>query len=165
MKSMNRTLLVGLLFLTASSSLLVGRPVYGQSAKRLSPNALVSDLYHQHERKRGPFFQTKSRNLLYKYFEKDLADMIWKDAVTSKGEVGVIDGDPLYNAQDMEIKKFGIGKPKYEDGKAKVEATFENFGQPKTIVFVLVNGRSGWKIRDIDYGESGTLVGWFKKQP
>src|SRR5437867_8570740 len=80
------------------------------SNRRMSPNELVADLYKQHERKHSPFFQTRSRAALYKYFEKSLADMIWKDAVTSKKEVGVIDGDPLYDAQDMEIKKFAIVK-------------------------------------------------------
>jgi len=140
--------------------------VHGQSpVKRMSPDALVKDLYKQHDRKHSPFFQTRSRALLYKYFEKSLADLIWKDAVTSRGEVGVIDGDPLYNAQDMEIKNFVINSPTYEAGKARVNVSFENLGQKKSIVFVLANGRSGWRIRDIDYGESGTLAGWFKKTP
>jgi hypothetical protein len=100
--------------------------------------------------------------LLYKYFEKSLADMIWKDAFTSKKEVGVIDGDPLYDAQDMDIKKFAIGKPSYDQGKARVNVSFENLGQPKQIVFILVNGRSGWRISDLDYGEGRTLKGYFK---
>jgi len=134
-------------------------------ASRTAPDALIKNLYWQHDHKHSPFFQTRSRALLDKYFEKSLADLIWKDAVTSKGEVGVIDGDPLYNAQDMEIKKFAIGKPKYEDTKAKVEVSFENFGKKETLVFLLVNGKSGWKIHDIDYGESGTLAGWFKGRP
>lgn len=139
----------------------------GQSrvASRTSPDALVKNLYWEHNHKHSPFFQTRSRALLYKYFEKSLADLIWKDAIRSKGEVGVIDGDPLYDAQDMEIRKFAIGKPKYEDAKAKVEVSFENFGKKKTLVFVLVNGRNGWRISDIEYGESGTLAGWFKDRP
>jgi hypothetical protein len=161
---MNRTLLVALFFLAASFSLMAGLPVAEQSAatKRLSPNALISDLYQQHDRKRGPFFQSKSRTLLDKYFEKGLADMIWKDRVSAKGEVGVIDGDPLYDAQDMEIKKFAIGKAVYDAGKARIDVSFENFGKPKKLVFILANGKSGWKIDDIDYGENGTLRGWFK---
>ena len=97
--------------------------------------------------------------MLYKYFEKSLADMIWKDAAASKGEVGAIDGDPLYDAQDMQIRKFVIGKPSYENGKAKVNVSFENLGQKKTIVFLLANGRTGWKINDIDYGDGRTLAG------
>jgi len=140
-------------------------PVTRGQSSRTAPDALIKSLYWDHNHKHSPFFQTRSRALLYKYFEKSLADLIWKDAVTSKGEVGVIDGDPLYNAQDMEIKKFAIGKPKYEDTKAKVEVSFENFGKKETLVFLLVNGKSGWKIHDIDYGESGTLAGWFKGRP
>jgi len=138
--------------------------VHGQprSVHRLSPNALVKDLYNSHAHKRSPFFQTRSQPLLYKYFVKSLADLIWNDARNSKGEVGVIDGDPLYDAQDMEIRKFAIGKPSYETGKARVVVTFENFGQNKTIVYLLVNGKSGWHIDDIDYGEGRTLRSEFR---
>jgi len=95
--------------------------------------------------------------LLYKYFEKSLADSIWKDAVHSKGEVGAIDGDPLYDAQDMEIKKFAIKKPRYEEGRALVDVTFENFGKPQTIMYIVVKGKAGWRIRDIVYSEGRTL--------
>ena len=128
-----------------------------------SPEALVKDLYKAHDQKRSPFFQTKSRALLYKYFEKSLADMIWKDQVSSKGEVGVLDGDPLYDAQDMEIKNFAIGNAETEGAKAKVTVTFENFGQKKSLVFMLGKGNTGWRINDIDYGQEGTLRGWFKQ--
>lgn len=134
-----------------------------QSTVRLAPNALVADLYKAHNQKRSPFFQTRSRALLYKYFEKNLADLIWKDAKNSKGEVGVIDGDPLYDAQDMEIKKFAIAKPRYEEGRALVDVNFENFGQKKTITFILVNGRTGWRISDLVYGEGRTLGSEFKE--
>jgi len=164
MKVLKPTLVIALLFLAAGLSLAVCGPVYGQTARsnRLSPNALVADLYRVHNQKHSPFFQTRSRALLYKYFEKGLADIIWKDAVNSKGEVGAIDGDPLYNAQDMDIKKFAIGEPGYGDGKARVNVTFENFGQKKTIVFILVNGRTGWRINDLDYSDGDTLRGYLK---
>lgn len=131
--------------------------------KQMSPDALVADLYKVHNQKRGPFFQTRSRVLVNKYFEKSLADMIWKDRISAKNEVGVIDGDPLYDAQDMEIKNFAIGKAEYEGAKAKVPVTFENFGQKKTLVFMLAKGTTGWRINDIDYGQEGTLRGWFKQ--
>jgi hypothetical protein len=137
--------------------------IQAQSKMKLAPNALVADLYKVHNQKHSPFFQTRSRALLYKYFEKSLADLIWKDAVTSKGEVGVIDGDPLYDAQDMEIKNFAIAKPRYEEGRALVDVNFENFGQKKTITFILVNGRTGWRIRDLIYGEGRTLGSDFKE--
>jgi hypothetical protein len=124
----------------------------------------VAALYKVHDQKRGPFHPGHGA-LLYKYFDKRLADMIHKDTVASaaKHDVGVIDGDPLYDAQDFEIKNFAIGNASYENGKAKVPVTFENIGEKKTLIFVLVNSRSGWRISDIDYGEGRTLVGEFKE--
>ena len=136
--------------------------VPGQTSRPASPDALVTELYRVHNQKHSPFFQTRSRALLYKYFEKNLADMIWKDAVKSKGEVGVIDGDPLYDAQDMEIKHFAIARPRYEPGRAMVDANFENFREKKTITFVVVKGPNGWRIRDIVYSEGRTLRSEFK---
>ena len=164
MKFAKPILFIAVLCLGASFFLTVCGPVYGQPAatNRVSPNALVADLYREHNRKHSPFFQTRSQALLYKYFEKSLADAIWKDAVTSKGEVGALDGDPLYDAQDMDIKKFAIGKSRFEGGKALVNVTFENFGQPKSFVFTLVNGRSGWRINNIEYGEGRSLRGYLK---
>ena len=148
-----------LLCLTAVNALGQATP-----PKPMGPDALVADLYKAHDHKRGPFYQEKSRPLLDKYFEKSLADMIWKDRVSSKGEVGVIDGDPLYDAQDMEIKNFAIGKAEVDGAKARVPVTFENFGEKKSLVFLLVKGATGWRINDIDYGQQqGTMRSWFKK--
>src|SRR3989440_12604918 len=156
---------IGLLACAILISVTVSSGAHAQSQRNLraSPGALVADLYKAHRRKRSPFFQTRSRALLYKYFEKSLADMIWKDAVSSKGEVGAIDGDPLYDAQDMEIKHFAIAKPRYEPGRAMVDANFENLGQKKTITFIVVKGPSGWRIRDIVYSEGRTLGSEFKE--
>ena len=134
-----------------------------RSTSPKTPEALVADLYQAQKQKRGPFFQRRSRALVDQYFARSLGDLIWKDARTSKGEVGVIDGDPLYDAQDMEIKKFAIGQPVYEATKAKVLVTFENFGEKKTITFMLVKGVTGWRINDIDYGGGRTLVSEFKE--
>src|SRR4051812_21927614 len=147
-------LLVGAFFIAAAGA------VSGQPAS--SPDGLVKDLYRVHNQKHSPFFQTRNRALLDKYFEKGLADLIWKDARTSKGEVGVIDGDPLYDAQDIEIKNFAIAKPRYETDRAMVDANFENLGQKKTITYIVVKGKTGWRIRDIVYGEGRTLKSEFK---
>jgi hypothetical protein len=154
MKTLKLSAITATLLLGASLSLVVS--AQSTSTKRIGPDTLVADLYKA-KQKRSPFFQTRSRALLYKYFEKGIADLIWKDAVHSKGEVGAIDGDPLYDAQDMEIKKFAIKKPRYEEGRARVDVTFENFGKPQTIMFIVVKGKTGWRIRDIVYSEGRTL--------
>jgi hypothetical protein len=162
---MNRTrhiaIFLTLLVCASSAAIVCGQP---RSVAPRTPEALVADLYRAQKTRRGPFFQTRSRALVDKYFSKSLGDLIWKDARTSKGEVGVIDGDPLYDAQDMEIKHFAIGKSVSESAdKTKVPVTFENFGEKKTITFILSKGAAGWRIDDIDYGGARTLRSEFKE--
>jgi Protein of unknown function (DUF3828) len=130
--------------------------------RRTSPDALVADLYRQSERNHSPFFQTKNRALLDKYFVKGLAELIWKDALNSRGEVGAIDGDPLFNAQDTEITKFSIHRPVYVDGKAEVTVSFENFRQKQEVRFSLVSTSAGWKIENIKYNDGSSLRGILK---
>jgi hypothetical protein len=127
---------------------------------RTSAATLVSNLYKQHKR-RSPFFQAKSRALLDRYFEKTLVNLILQDAIRSKGEVGAIDGDPLFNAQDMEIKKFAIHDPVYGavPGIAEVRVSFENFGQQKEITFLLIPRGSDWRITNIKYDDGADLRG------
>ena len=158
---MNR-LIPKVLAMIAMFAMLPSLQAQTKTNSRQNPSALIFDLYEAHTQKRGPFFQTRSRARLYKYFEKDLADLIWKDATTSKDEVGVINGDPLYDAQDMEIKNFAIANARNEEGRTLVDVSFENFGQKKKITFVLVSGTQGWRIHDIVYGENGTLRSWFR---
>src|SRR5262245_52601331 len=123
-----------------------------------TPDGLVRTLYTAHKNRRtDPLFQMKNRALMEKYFAKDLAELLWKDAKTSaeKNEVGALDGDPLYNAQDMKITAFRIKPPEYGEGNrdlADVPVTFKNFGKEQTILFrVERNSQKVWKITDILY--------------
>ena len=142
------------------ASLLVSLTSIGvaQTRTRITPDTVVRNLYAARKRPAtDPFFQTKSRARLSKYFTKDLGDLIWKDAVASakSKEVGALEGDPLYNAQDMKITAFRIKPPQYGEGNlnlADVPVTFKNFGKEETILFRLERDNTGvWKISDIFY--------------
>jgi hypothetical protein len=158
-----RPFLIGVLLAALSFSAAAGKssPQTSKSTKPMSPRALVADLYRQHK-VRSPFFQTRSRALLDKYFTKELADLLWQDARSSGGEVGALDGDPLFNAQDMEIKNFSIMEGRVSAGETSVTVTFENFGAKHQIVFRLLAHKGGWRISDIDYDDGATLVGILK---
>ena len=138
-----------------------GTPSSG-SAEAVAPEAIVTELYKQHDAKKSPFFQTKDRAVVDKYFTKPLADLIWKDATSSKGEVGAIEADPLYNAQDTEIKNFAIGKAEVKGDTATVAVTFTNFGDKKTITYALKQVGPAWKIDDIKYGGGDSVMKWLK---
>src|SRR5881398_3748726 len=129
-----------------------------RSVAQSSPEGLVSDLYKLDEKKQSPFSQTKDHALVTKYFSERLAQLIWKDAVTSKGEVGALDFDPLYDAQDFDIKNFALRKSKSEREIAEVVASFENMGSKTEITYFLVLTKGGWKISDIKYTDGRHLV-------
>jgi hypothetical protein len=137
------------------TTLLLALSSVGYAQSGITPDAIVKGLYAAQKADSSPFFQTKSRALVDKYFTKDFADLIWKDAVSAQGEVGAIGFDPLYNAQDTEITGFKIGKPMYGEGNldvADVPVTFKNMGKDETILFRLErNSRKVWKIGDIHY--------------
>lgn len=131
-----------------------------RTVSRNSPVALISDLYRQHKRE-SPFFQHQSRALVDRYFDKELADLIW-NIPESPGEVGPLDGDPLYNAQDMEIRSFFIHPAVLKNGTATVLVTFTNFGKKQEVKFVLASGQAGWKISNIKYDDGTDLIGILK---
>ena len=140
--------------------------LHGQK-RPLSPEALIADLYRQHNRKRSPFFQKRSRALVNKYFARSLADLIWKDATTAKEEVGALDGDPLYDAQDMDIKHFAVGKASSFSSPDIVEVpvTFENFDKKVQITFLLIKTEAGWRISDVRYPAGYTLKSLLTTSP
>lgn len=131
---------------------------------KVSPDEVVKELYAQHKNEKGPFFETKNRSVINKFFDKTLADFIWNDLNSGSDEVGVLSFDALYNAQDFEIKNFAVNEPKITGEKAEVAATFSNFGEKQNIGFSLVKSGDSWKISDIKYnGGKNTLLGYFKE--
>ncbi len=137
----------------------------GGESQGARAEAIVAELYKQHDAKKSPFFQTKDRALVDRYFTKQLADLIWKDAVTSSGEIGALDADPLYDAQDIEIKNLKIGAADVKGDKATVPVTFSNFSEKKTLKFSLSLVNEAWKIADINYGRKETLLTWLRSAP
>lgn len=126
-----------------------------------APDAVVKNLYAAHKAGKTPFFQTKSRSMVDQYFAKDLADMIWKDVDNANGEVGAIDFDPLFNAQDTEITNLVIEKPRDDGGpdNAFVKVKFKNFGKADWVDYELAREKGKpWKIVGIYYSDGEDLV-------
>jgi len=118
-----------------------------------SPDSVIRQLYRIHNDGKGHVFEAKGKEHIYRFFDQKLADLIWKTITeTPDGEVGNLDFDPLYNAQDTQIKNFQIGKPVVKGDNATVSVSFRNFGQRTTIKCEMVNGKDGWKISNVIYG-------------
>jgi hypothetical protein len=124
-----------------------------------SPAAVVKELYRIHRNGNGPLFTKKGKKYHEQFFDAKLAGLIWKDLTeTPEGEVGHIDGDLLYNAQDMKITKFSVGAGTVEGDTATVPVTFMNYDQKVKITFQLVKTDASWKITNILYPGDSDLV-------
>lgn len=123
------------------------------------PEAVVKELYRVHRNGRGHVFEKQGRKQQQKFFDPKLAALIWKNlSETPDGEVGNIDFDPLFNAQDTQIKSFRVGASVVKGTSATVPVTFMNFDQKVHIEFRLVNTKVGWKVSNIVYGGGSDLV-------
>jgi hypothetical protein len=127
-----------------------------------SPTKVVTDLYSAHSGKADPVRYPASKKLLGAYFEKGLLLLFLKDQAESHGEVGKMDFDPLYAAQDFEIKDFSLVRLAQRKDSAEVAASFKNIGRSEKIVFLLSNTAHGWRITDIKYSDGRTLKGILK---
>jgi hypothetical protein len=129
--------------------------LWDHDAMPAGAETVVADLYKAHAADQSPFFQTDHRDRVDRYFEPALADLIWKDAVASAGEVGAIDFDPLYDAQDVEIANLVV----HPAENARVIVTFENHGTKEQITYAMTQSADAWKIADIIYRDGRTLRG------
>lgn len=128
-----------------------------------APKALVASLYKLPD-DASPFFASKTRKALDLYFAKPLADLIWKDHQASKGEVGAIDGSPIYDAQDYEPKNLTVHPAKITGNTATVLVTFTNYGESKKLTYTLEQNDAGqWRIADIRWAPDRTLLGVLKQ--
>ena len=159
--------LLGVLFLALGNSL-----SHAESTGATDPETVVEKLCHEHKGGEGLFFQTRSRAGLDRFFVKDLADLIWKDALAAKGEVGAIEFDPFVGSQDPQVTQWKVQKGNATAGTAlglstssKVVATFKDGGKPRSVEFVLDQGKAGeWKVTDIRYPDHSSLRGIFAAQ-
>ncbi|MDQ3918484.1 MAG: YbjP/YqhG family protein [Acidobacteriota bacterium] len=121
-----------------------------------TPDAVVRELYRVHRNGYGHVFEKEGRKYQQKFFDKQLADLIWKDLTeTPEGDVGNLDFDPLFNAQDTKITNFRVGAPAINGDRADVPVTFNNFGKPNKLAFRMHKTSEGWKVENIFYHGNG----------
>lgn len=125
----------------------------------ISPRALVSKLYALRSKEGDPLRNPTDRKSLGQYFTVRLARLYVQDQVDAKGEVGRVDSDPLYYAQDFDITDFQVSEPAASKGGSVVVVTFRNIDKPCRVELHVVKTKAGWRISDIDYEDGKTLRG------
>lgn len=123
------------------------------------PVMLIRELYKVHNKGYGPVFRGKTRRYLDKYFDKAISDLIWKNLTEGNpDEVGNLDFDVLYNAQDLQIKNFQVTSPVGDNSKAEVMVSFINFDRKENLKFLMRNTQAGWKIENLIYTDGSDLI-------
>ncbi len=126
--------------------------------------ALVSELYGSEKSGTSPFGTKSTRARVEHFFSKNLAALIEKDGEESRkrNEPGVLDFDPLFGAQDLEIKSLVVNKPVTAKGRTTVLVTFTNYTKKGSAKLDLVQEEGTWKISDIHYSNGPSLLKLFK---
>ena len=123
-----------------------------------SPQALMRELYRVHALGEGPLMDADGKVQRRIFFTESLATALDQEFNRpDSGEIGNLDFDILYYAQDFEIADLDFAVAKVS-GKATVAlARFSNFGETVEIAYRVVQDDRGWRIDDIEYAEGVTL--------
>src|SRR5438128_1526128 len=122
-------------------------------AGELSPKDVVAQLYKAYGTEQSSAGETR---LFSRYFDDEPLKLYLKDKREAKGEVGRLDGDPLYNAQEVQITDFSISAPKITGKEALVTVRFKNIGKSVTVECVLrrtVRGRAARREATLHIGK------------
>lgn len=93
----------------------------------------------------------ESRSEFAAFFAADMAAAFKPEA--DLGEVGSIDYDYRWNAQDFEIADVTYSTVTDGRGRATVTVSYKNFGEPGTTIYDLCRRDSGqWRILDVRSG-------------
>jgi Protein of unknown function (DUF3828) len=98
-----------------------------------------------------------------KVFSPRLLALIRRDQALAHGEVGALDGDPICDCQDWDIKAVRVAVTPAGAGRAKAVATFRNTGDPVTIRLDLVATGQGWRVDNIHAKDTPDLVAFLRK--
>lgn len=135
--------MTALILAACTMSFAQAKPKPKTTALSTSLQTMVKNLYAEHKVGKGPFGNKPNRASIDKYFTKELGDLIWK-AVNSEEGLNV---DPLYNAQDFDIKALTVSKA---DENNMVKVNFRNFLRDEEITFSFTRANTASKVYRID---------------
>ena len=89
-------------------------------------------------------------------YSRRLQALIDTDAKnTPLGYAGTIDWDVFIDGNNWELSNLIIGLVARSDSDATVQASFDNFGKPRKLLFALIREQGEWRIDDISSMRQG----------
>jgi hypothetical protein len=118
--------------------------------------AFVTGLYAAYGKAPGPDYLGRQAKAV---FSPALLELMRRDAArTPKGEVGTLDGDPICNCQDYEIRSVSVVVTAAGPTAATAIASFRNFGEAQSVGLDLVWVQGNWRVDDVHAREMLSLV-------
>ncbi len=116
----------------------------------------VAGLYAAYAKPPGPDYLGRQARAT---FSPALLALIRRDAArTPKGDVGTLDGDPICNCQDYEIRGVTVAVTPAALSRATAKVRFRNFGEPQSVTLDLAWTKAGWRVADVHAEGTPSLV-------
>ena len=123
-----------------------------------SPQALLRALYQVHDEGDGPLLRSEGRSQRRVFFTESLALALEGEIDRpDPEELGNLDFDPFYNAQETDLGAMDIAVAKVSGNATVALVRFANGGDPMEIAYRVILDGEAWRIDDIEYGEGRTL--------
>lgn len=123
-----------------------------------SPQSLLHELYRVHAQGEGPLLDPKATTQREAFFTPGLVAALDNELKRADPEeLGNLDFDPFYNAQETDLGEMDIAVPTMRGREINAIVRFANSGAPIEIVYRLIQDPRGWRIDDISYGGGHTL--------
>lgn len=132
------------------------------TAGATGPQATASDtaaaekflrgVYAHYRESKSPAPEIKDEDI----YDAPLLALMDADSKAADGEVGYLDGDPMCDCQDYDIRDVRIGFAPAGSGQLKATVSMLNFGERKTINLLLHKTAKGWRVADV-IGADGSL--------
>ncbi|GLQ53469.1 hypothetical protein [Devosia nitrariae] len=114
-----------------------------------TPEALIEAFY-------GPFLVDEVPDDELSFFSKDTRTA-W-ELLMEQDDYG-LGFDPVVDGQDFNIAGFAVSEPEPAGKGVEVTVEFENFGEPRVMIYTLIEEDEGWLVHDIEavHGEGWRL--------
>lgn len=111
-----------------------------------SAKVFITGLYKGYQSAKAPDYLGAAADTL---FTAELLSLIRKDQEQAKGEVGILDHDPICDCQDFDISNIHISTKENGKSRLKADVHFTNAGSEVNLGFSLEGDGKRWRIADI----------------
>ena len=117
--------------------------------------AFVLKLYDAYEHGPEPRYLDRQAKAV---FSPALLALMRRDtALTPKGDVGALDGDPFCDCQDYAITKVTVAVAAQGKDRARADVHFRNFDTPTAVTLDLISVKGRWRVDDIHTADMPSL--------